>query len=388
MKILLETPSESRYPCVIMENLLDKIDEVLLMGPGPSSVPPEVYRALACTTIGHLDPYFIRIMDGIKARLQEILCTRNELTFPVSGTGSAGMEACLVNLIQPGDRVLILINGVFGTRMREISTRLGAKVDALEFEWGTPVLPDLVQKRLKGEHYKLVAMVHAETSTGVRNPAAEVGSLLHGRDTLYVLDTVTSLGGIDVNVDAWGVDALYSGSQKCLSCPPGLAPVSFSPRAQQVIRERKTKVPNWYLDMGLIMSYWEGQKRAYHHTAPINMLYGLYQALQLVLEEGLPAVFARHRRVHEELVAGLQALDMNLIVEPPYRLPMLNAVSVPMGLDDAQGRSRLRDEFKIEIGAGLGPLAGKIWRIGLMGHTARSQNVQRLLAALRKMLGR
>jgi len=369
-----------------MENLLDKIDKVLLMGPGPSCVPPEVYRALARPTLGHLAPHFFRIMDGIKASLQDQLHTRNQLTFPVSGTGSAGMEACLVNLIEPGDRLLVLINGVFSTRMREIATRLGAEVDALEFEWGTPVRPEQVEKSLKGKPYKVLAMVHAETSTGVRNPAAEVGALLKGRDTLYVLDTVTSLGGIEVNVDAWGVDALYSGSQKCLSCPPGLSPVSFSPRALDAIRGRKTKVPNWYLDMGLIMSYWEEQKRAYHHPAPINMLYGLYQALQLVLQEGQEASFARHRRVHEELVAGLEALGLRLIVEPPWRLPMLNAVSVPAGLQDAPGRARLREEFKIEVGAGLGPLAGKIWRIGLMGHTARSENVQRLLSALRKML--
>jgi alanine-glyoxylate transaminase/serine-glyoxylate transaminase/serine-pyruvate transaminase len=370
-----------------MENLLDQIEEVLLMGPGPSCTAPQVYQALARPTLGHLDPYFIRIMDGIKASLKELMHTGNEVTFPVSGTGSAGMEACLVNLIEPGDQVLILVNGVFGTRLREIASRLGAQVDALEFEWGTPVVPEAVGKRLKEKSCKLLAMVHAETSTGVRNPAAEIGELLKGSDTLYVLDTVTSLGGIEVAVDAWGVDALYSCSQKCLSCPPGLAPVSFSPRAVETIRGRKSKVPNWYLDISLITSYWEGRKRAYHHTAPINMLYGLYQALLLVLEEGLETAFARHRRVHEELVRGLEALGVRLIVQPPYRLPMLNAVRVPEGIDDAEGRSRLRSEFKIEVGAGLGPLAGKIWRIGLMGYTARSENVQRLLAALKQMLG-
>ena len=370
------------------KNRLDGMEEILLMGPGPSCVSPEVYRALARPTLGHLDPYFIEIMDEIKVLLRRLMNTGNELTLPVSGTGSAGMEACLVNLIEPGDPVLILINGVFGTRMREIATRLGARVEALEFEWGTPVIPSRVAERLRGERYTLVAMVHAETSTGVLNPAAEIGTLLRGGDSLYVLDTVTSLGGLEVLADAWGVDALYSGSQKCLSCPPGLAPASFSPRALKRIRKRSAKVPNWYLDMSLIASYWEGEKRAYHHTAPINMLYGLYQALVLVFDEGLEAVYARHRRAHERLAEGLEALGLSLSVAPASRLPMLNAVQVPEGVDEAQVRSRLRGEFRIEVGAGLGPLAGKIWRIGLMGHTAREENVDRLLEALRTILGK
>ena len=371
-----------------LTNKLDGIEEVLLMGPGPSSVAPEVYAALARPTLGHLDPYFIEIMDEIKGLLRRVMNTANELTLPASGTGSAGMEAALVNLVEPGDPVLILINGVFGTRMREIAARLGARVDVMEFEWGTPVVPGQVAERLRGGRYKLVALVHAETSTGVLNPAAEIGALLKGGDALFVLDTVTSLGGLKVEADAWGVDALYSGSQKCLSCPPGLAPVSFSPRAVERILKRNTKVPNWYLDMSLIAKYWEGEKRAYHHTAPINMLYGLYQALLLAFQEGLEAVYRRHLRVHEQLAAGVGELGLSLLVAPPARLPMLNAVRVPEGVDEAGVRTRLRSEFKIEIGAGLGPLAGKIWRIGLMGHTAREENVDRLLEALRAILGK
>jgi alanine-glyoxylate transaminase/serine-glyoxylate transaminase/serine-pyruvate transaminase len=371
-----------------MQNKLNGIEEVLLMGPGPSSVPPQVYQALGRPTLGHLDPYFIQIMDGIKALLQKLMETANELTLPVSGTGSAGMEACLVNLIEPGDPVLVLINGVFGARMREIATRLGAQVDALEFEWGKPVEAEAAAARLRENRYRLVAMVHAETSTGVLNPAAEIGQLLRGGDTLYLLDVVTSLGGLEVSADLWGVDALYSGSQKCLSCPPGLAPVSFSPRAVERILKRRGKVPNWYLDMSLIAQYWQGKKRVYHHTAPINMLYGLYQALLLTFAEGPEAAYRRHRRAHERLSRGLESLGLSLLVEPPHRLPMLNAVRVPAGVDEAAVRGRLRSEFKIEIGAGLGPLAGKIWRIGLMGHTAREENVDRLLQALGEILGR
>ena len=281
-----------------MKNLLDGIEDVLLMGPGPSSVYPEVYRALNRRTLGYMDSYFIRIMDQVKELLQRLMKTRNELTFPVSGTGMAGMETCLVNLLEPGDSILILINGVFGTRMREIATRLGAEVDVLEFEWGTAVQPEAVEKKLKEKTYKIVAMVHAETSTGVRNPAAEVGKLLQSSDALYLLDAVTSLGGIEVDADGWGVDALYSGSQKCLSCPPGLAPVTFSAQALKAISARKSKLPSFYLDVELIGKYWGGEKRSYHHTAPINMIYGLYQALLLVMEEGMEKVFARHLKVH------------------------------------------------------------------------------------------
>ncbi|MBN2551250.1 MAG: alanine--glyoxylate aminotransferase family protein, partial [Spirochaetales bacterium] len=342
--------------------------------------------ALSRNTLGYLDSYFIRIMDEIKALLQKLMKTSNPLTVAVSGTGMAGMETCLVNLLEPGDRILILINGVFGIRMREIAGRLGAEAEVLEFEWGTPVQPDAVEKKLREKRYKLVAMIHAETSTGVRNPAAEIGKLLKASDCLYLLDAVTSLGGIEVDADGWGVDALYSGSQKCLSCPPGLSPVTFSADAVKAVAARKSKTPSFYLDIDLIGKYWGGEKRAYHHTAPMNMFYGLYQSLLLVMEEGMDKVFDRHRRIHEMLVQGLESLGLELLVNKASRLPMLNAVKIPQGVEDAAVRSALRNEHRIEIGAGLGPLAGRIWRIGVMGHTARQENVERLLGALREVL--
>jgi len=371
-----------------MDRLLAELPEVLLMGPGPSCVPPEVYQALARPTIGHLDPRFIQIMDEIKALLRTVMGTENALTMPISGTGSAGMETCFVNLVEPGDKVLIPVNGVFGVRMADVAGRLGAEVDTLEFEWGTPVRVDAVAERLKSASYQIVAVVHAETSTGVCNPVAELGPLVRENGALYLVDTVTSLGGMPVEADRWGADAVYSGTQKCLSCPPGLAPVTFSERALEKLRARKRKVPNWYLDLNLLTQYWEGAKRVYHHTAPVNMLYGLYQALRCILSEGLEAVFARHRRAHEHLVAGLAGLGLEMLVEPAARLPMLNAVKVPEGIDEAEVRRRLLEEHQIEIGAGLGPLAGKIWRIGLMGHTARPENVDRLLDGLKVILNR
>jgi alanine-glyoxylate transaminase / serine-glyoxylate transaminase / serine-pyruvate transaminase len=368
-----------------MKNLLEDIEEVMLMGPGPSCVPPEVYTALSRKTLGHLDPYFLVIMEELKEMLRRIMNTGNNLTIPISGTGSAGMEASFVNLIEAGDKVLILRNGVFGMRMQDVATRLGANVDALEFPWGTPVVPEAVERKIRQESYRIVAVVHAETSTGVESPVAEIGALLKGSDTIYLVDTVTSLGGLEVRMDDWNIDVLYSGTQKCLSCPPGLAPLSFSDKAMAKLNTRKTKVPNWYLDLTLIANYW-GQNRVYHHTAPVNMLYGLYQALLVIFEEGPEAVFRRHMESHLALVEGLKGLGLAMLVDEPYRLPMLNAVSIPQGVDELSVRRRLRDEFKIEIGAGLGPLAGKIWRIGLMGHTARKENVTRVLAALREVL--
>ncbi len=369
-----------------MENFLNHIEEITLMGPGPSCVDTSVLNALSRPTLGHLDPYFIKIMDGIKERLQHLLHTGNKLTIPVSGTGSAGMETCFVNLIEKNDPVLILINGVFGMRMQDVSTRLGAHVDTLEFEWGTPVTVEAVKKKLDATSYKIVAVVHAETSTGVKNPVPEIGELLKGSDTLFLVDAVTSFGGMEIQMDDWGIDVLYSGTQKCLSCPPGLSPISFSNRAVDVIRARKTKVPNWYLDLTMIINYWEGATRAYHHTAPVNMLYGLYQALQLILEEGEASVYQRHLDNHLRLVDGLKTLGIEMLVAPACRLPMLNSIYIPEKANDARVRSALLKEHKIEIGAGLGPLAGKIWRIGLMGHTARPENVDRLLFALKKVL--
>lgn len=371
-----------------MSNLLDSIPQILLMGPGPSCVHPSVYAALAKPTLGHLDPYFIQIMDEIKSMQQRLMHTRNEVTFPVSGTGSAGMEAVFVNLLERGERVLVLVNGVFGKRMVDVAQRLGGEVDALEFPWGTPVLVDEVAKKLREKSYALVAVVHAETSTGVRNPVQEIGALVKPTGALYIVDAVTSLGGIPVLVDDWNIDALYSGTQKCLSCPPGLSPVTMSVRAIEKLKARKTKVPNWYLDLSMIVSYWEGAKRAYHHTAPINMLYGLYQTLKVILEEGEEATYARHLAAHEQFVAGLKNLGLDLLVHPEYRLPMLNAVKVPEGVDEAGVRKILLDKHRIEIGAGLGPLAGKIWRVGLMGHTAWPENVDYLLGAFKDALGK
>lgn len=369
-----------------MDNLLDNIEEILLMGPGPSCVHDTVYEALSKKTLGHLDPYFIRIMDAIKQDLRTLLNTDNTLTIPMSGTGSSGMEACFVNLIEKDDPVLILINGVFGMRMQDVAQRLGARVDTLEFEWGTPVIASQVQAKLVDTSYKIVAVVHAETSTGVKNPVQEIGTLLKDSETIYLVDAVTSLGGIEIAMDAWGIDALYSGTQKCLSCPPGLAPLSFSEKAVAALESRRNKVPNWYLDLSMIIKYWKGATRAYHHTAPINMHYGLYQALQLIMEEGPDNVYCRHRACHEELVQGLESLGFSMLVAPGDRLPMLNSVRIPEGVDEAAVRSTLLNEYKIEIGAGLGPLAGKIWRIGLMGHTARPENVSRLITALKTIL--
>lgn len=369
-----------------MTSTLLDIDEVLLMGPGPSAIYPSVYEALAAPTLGHLDTQFIGIMDTIKGQLRDLFRTKNMLTLPMSGTGSAGMETCFVNLVEQGDRVLVLINGVFGKRMADVAQRLGAAVTAVEFEWGTEVRVDRVKEELEKASYDIVAVVHAETSTGVLNPVAEIGKLVKPMGALYIVDTVTSLGGIEVSIDDWGIDAVYSGTQKCLSCPPGLSPASFSDRALEKIRGRSKKVPNWYLDLSLISSYWDGAKRSYHHTAPINMLYALHQSLTEILSEGLENAWARHRTNHEALIAGIEKLGLAMFVSPHARLPMLNAVAVPDGVDEERVRSILRNEHKIEIGAGLGPLAGQIWRVGLMGYTARPQNVQRFLSALESSL--
>jgi alanine-glyoxylate transaminase/serine-glyoxylate transaminase/serine-pyruvate transaminase len=369
-----------------MTNKLHSIKEILLMGPGPSMPYSEVYKALGAPTLGHLDPKFIEIMDEIKSMLKIVFTTESDVIIPVSGTGSCGMEAALVNLIEPGDPVLILENGVFGQRQHEIATRLQAVVDKLSFPWGTPVIPGEVEKALKKKKYKVVSMVHAETSTGVCNPAAEIGELAYTYGCCYILDTVTSLGGMPVEFDKWHVDASYSGTQKCLACPPGLSPLALSSKAMEVIRSRKTKIPNWYLDMNLITQYWGGKKRAYHHTAPINMLYGLYQSLLMVIGESLDVVYRRHMDAHTFLVEELENLGLDMVVEEAYRLPMLNSVWIPDGIDDATARSRLLNEFSIEIGAGLGEFSGKVWRIGLMGNTARRENVSRLVRAFKEVL--
>jgi alanine-glyoxylate transaminase/serine-glyoxylate transaminase/serine-pyruvate transaminase len=320
-------------------NALDLIPEILLLGPGPSSTAPEDYRALGLPTLGHLDPTFIGIMDQTKQLMQQLANTSNAVTFPVSGTGSAGMETGFVNFIEPGDRVLILQNGVFGTRMKDVAERLGARVDCLDFEWGKPVVVDDVKAKLAQETFDLIAVVHAETSTGVLNPVGDIAEVVRKTDALFLVDSVTGFGGTPVTLDAWGVDIFYSGTQKCLGCPPGLAPFSASERAVAKLKSRKSKVPNWYLDLSMIVNYWEGAKRAYHHTAPINMIYGLYAALDRIINEGPENVFARHKSAHHQLVSGLESMGLEMLVPDGSRLPMLNAIRVPESVNEADVRS-------------------------------------------------
>jgi alanine-glyoxylate transaminase/serine-glyoxylate transaminase/serine-pyruvate transaminase len=357
----------------------------LLMGPGPSNVAPSVLQAMSQPLVGHLDPTFVKMMEEIKAMLRIVFQTQNEMTFPVSGTGSAGMEFCFVNFIEPGDEVIVGINGVFGTRMADVAERCGAKVIKVEAPWGRIIEPGQIAEALKTSRPKLVAVVHAETSTGALTPVEEISRLAHEAGALFVLDTVTSLGGCPVKIDEWKVDAVYSGTQKCLSCPPGLAPVSLSPRALEVARQRKKKVQSWYLDVNLLASYW-GQERVYHHTAPITMNYALHEGLRLTLLEGLENRWKRHQTNHQALKDGLAAMGLTLAAQEGHQLWQLNAVTVPPGVDEAAVRKRLLAEFNIEVGAGLGPLKGKIWRVGLMGETSTRENVKAFLNALGKML--
>lgn len=370
---------------------MGKFDEMktstrVLMGPGPSDVHPRVLKAMATPLVGHLDPEFLKVMDDIKAMTQDTLKTRNELTFVVSAPGSAGMETCLVNLLEPGDEAVICIHGVFGNRMADIAERCGAKVIKVEAEWGTPIRIEDVKQALENSSPKLLAIVHAETSTGVLQPLEDISSLTRAAGALLVVDAVTSYCGTDLRVDEWGIDALYSGSQKCLSAPPGLSPVTFSEAAINALDNRKTKVQSWFLDLSLVKNYWAGAKRAYHHTAPVSAMYAMREALRIVLEEGLENRFDRHRKNHELLRTGLEAMGLQFLVEKQYRLPMLNAVRIPDGVDDAEVRKRLLDEYNIEIGGGLGPYAGKIWRIGLMGESSDANHVNMLLAALKEVM--
>jgi alanine-glyoxylate transaminase/serine-glyoxylate transaminase/serine-pyruvate transaminase len=358
----------------------------LLLGPGPSQVHPRVLRALSAPLVGHLDPAFLAMMEDVKTLLRWVFATENALTFPVSGTGSAGMECCLVNLLEPGDEVVVGVNGVFGTRMAEVAERAGARVRRVEVPWGRIVRPEQVAAALgQCTRPKLVALVHAETSTGAWQPLEDAARLTREHDALFLADCVTSLGGAPVAVDAWGVDAAYSGTQKCLSCPPGLAPVTFGPRALAAVARRRTRVQSWYLDVTLLQQYW-GEDRVYHHTAPVSMNYALREALRLVAEEGLAARFARHRLNHEALAAGLAALGLSPAAEEGHRLPMLNAVTVPEGVDEARVRARLLAEDGIEIGGGLGPMKGRVWRIGLMGESSRRTSVLAVLSALETAL--
>ncbi len=355
-----------------------------LMGPGPSDVHARVLGAMARPTIGHLDPEFIRMMDEVKALLQYAFQTKNEVTFPVSAPGSAGMECCFVNLVEPGDKVIVCQNGVFGGRMKENVERCGGTPVMVLDDWGTAVDPDKVEAALNANpDAKIVAFVHAETSTGAQSDAKTLVALAHAHNCLTIVDAVTSLGGTPVKVDEWGIDAIYSGTQKCLSCPPGLSPVSFNERAAGVIRSRKTKVQSWFLDLQLVMSYWGGEaKRTYHHTAPINLLYALHESLVMLEEEDIEQAWARHARNHRALRAGFEAMGLTFVVPEQDRLPQLNAISVPKGVDEAQVRARLLRDYSLELGAGLGGMAGKIWRVGLMGQSSCTKNVLLCLGAM------
>jgi alanine-glyoxylate transaminase/serine-glyoxylate transaminase/serine-pyruvate transaminase len=361
----------------------------LLLGPGPSMVHPRVLRAMSTPLLGHLDPKFLEIMNEVQAQLRAVLRTENAFTIAVSGTGSAGMEAALVNLIEPGDAAIVVAAGVFGNRMADIVGRCGGRLVKLEVPWGETIEPARIEEALKKEgKVKVVALVHAETSTGAQQPMDGLGKLCHAHGALLVVDTVTSLGGVPVEVDAWEADAVYSGTQKCLSCPPGLAPLTLSPRALEAVKARKTKVQSWYLDAGMVADYWAEGKRVYHHTAPISMVYALRESLRLVLEEGLEARFARHRRHSDALMAGMAALGCEPQAQAGRRLPSLNCVKAPAGVDESALRKYLLAEHSIEIGGGLGPLGGKVWRIGLMGESSRQENVLAVLAAIEQGLAK
>ncbi len=362
----------------------------VLMGPGPSDVSPRVLEALSRPTIGHLDPVFVSLMDEMKMLLKFAFQTQNELTMPVSAPGSAGMETCFVNLVEPGDKVVVCQNGVFGGRMRENVERCGGVAVMVQDPWGRAIDPKKLQEALKAHpDAKIVAFVHAETSTGAQSDVPALVEIAHKHHCLTIVDAITSLGGTPVKVDEWKIDAVYSGTQKCLSCTPGLSPVSFSPRAQEKIRTRKTKVQSWFMDLNLVMGYWgSSTKRAYHHTAPINALYGLHEALVMLKEEGLENAWARHRKNHLALRAGLEAMGLKFVVPEAERLPQLNAIAVPDGVDEAAVRSLLLSDYQLEIGAGLGDMAGRVWRIGLMGYACNARNVRLCLNALDDVLGR
>ncbi len=361
-----------------------------LMGPGPSDVNPRILEAMSRPTIGHLDPQFVQMMDELKELLQYAFQTKNELTIPVSAPGSAGMETCFVNLLQPNDKVIICQNGVFAGRMRENAERCGAVPVMVEDEWGRACDPQKLEEALKtNPDAKFVAFVHAETSTGAVTDVKAMCAVAHKYDCLTIVDAVTSLGGMELRVDDWGVDAVYAGTQKCLSCVPGLSPVSFSPAAVEVIRNRKRKVQSWFLDLNLVMGYWGGNaKRTYHHTAPVNALYALHESLVILKEEGLERAWQRHAYHHYALKMGLEAMGLDFVVPKSERLPQLNAIAIPEGVEDAAVRKMLLEDYSLEIGAGLGVMAGKVWRIGLMGYACRKDNVLKCLAALDEVLTR
>jgi len=358
-----------------------------LMGPGPSAINPRVLAAISAPTIGHLDPVFTDMMGELKTLLRYAFQTGNPLTFPVSGPGMVGMETCFVNMVEPGDKIIVCRNGVFGGRMIENVERCGGVAVVVENAWGEPVDPNKLEDALKANpDAKVVAFVHAETSTGALSDAKTLAALAHKHGCLTLVDAVTSLGGVPLKIDEWGIDAIYSGSQKCLSCPPGLSPVSFSERVVERVKSRKEKVHSWFMDLSLILSYWGNGSRTYHHTAPTNSLFGLHEALVLLQEEGLEHSWARHHHHYLALKAGLEAMGLRFVVQEAAQLPQLNAVYVPEGVNEAGVRKALLDEFNLEIGAGLGPLAGKIWRFGLMGYSCKSENVMLCLSALGSVL--
>jgi len=370
-----------------MLNLLDNIKDTLLLGAGPSNVAPSVSQALAKKTLGHLDPYLFEINDGIMEGLRQLMGTKNHFTIPLSGTGSIGMEASFVSVTEPGDKVLIIENGFFATRMIEVASRVGADVTTLHFPWGKPYDLDEVKQTIQNGGFKVVAAVYAETSTGIKNPVDVIGGMLKDSDTIFLVDAVTALGGVPLEVDEWGIDILYSCSQKCLACPPGLSPFTMSDHALEAVKNRKSKIPNWYLDVELLQKYYEGTPRVYHHTVPSNMFYALYQGIFNILEEGKENAYKRHRAAHEALMAGLDPMGWKPLVEAPEnRLPQLNTMLVPEGVDEASLRKALLTEYTIEVGGGLGELAGKTIRIGLMGYNANVEVVDRLLAAMKEIL--
>ncbi len=374
-----------------LKTVQDQIGHVRLHGPGPSDVPDSVLQALSVTTIGHLDPDFLRVMDQTQEMLREVFQTSNRMTIPISGTGSSGMETLVANLVEPGDRVAVVRNGVFGGRIADEISRFGGEVAEINVEWGRTVEPEQVKQAVSSGNCRAVFLVHAETSTGALQPhIKEIAHVVHEHEALFLVDAVTSLGGTEVKVDEWGIDAAYSGTQKCLSVPPGLSPITLNDRAMEKVRNRRTPVQSWYFDLTMIEKYWnEGGARKYHHTAPVNMIFALHEGLRLVLEEGLDAVFERHRRNAAALQAGLEELGFRYIVEKPERrLPMLHAVFLPEGMDEGKLRKELRAKCNLEIGGGLGEFAGKAWRVGLMGHSCREEKVEALLGDVRSVIER
>ncbi|UCG07184.1 MAG: alanine--glyoxylate aminotransferase family protein [Desulfobacterales bacterium] len=356
-----------------------------LMGPGPLDIHPRVYQALTSPVIGHMDPVYLKTLDRIGEKLRNVFATQNRLTHAVPGTGTSGMEACVANLMEPGDAVLVCVIGYFGDRIRQMAERQEVELTVLEGEWGKPVDPERIKEELNKKAYKVIALVHAESSTGVLLPMDEISRLAKEHGVMILLDCVTSLGGVDVKTDEWGLDAAYSCSQKCIGAPPGLAPVTFSDRALEAARNRKHPIRSWYLDITLLDKYW-GSERVYHHTSSSTLNYGLLEALELIDEEGLQNRFARHLKNHKALVAGVEAMGLKMLVEPDFRLPTLNTVRIPQNVDDLKARGYLLEKFNLEIGGGLGALKGKVWRVGLMGYSSSAENVLFFLSAINRAL--